>query len=109
MLNFNRFLSNNLPATAEIVIAGGGVIGSSIAYHFSKLGWKDIALFEQGRYGVGKKNIYQRLLWFNSFAFKENAKFDFFQKIKFLTLKLNISVLTNAKHVKFVLILKLFS
>ena len=40
----------------------------------------------------------------NSFAFQENAKFDFFQKEKFLTLKLNISVITKAKHVKFVLI-----
>ena len=40
----------NLPSSAEIVIAGGGIIGTSIAYHLAELGWKDIVILEQGRY-----------------------------------------------------------
>jgi glycine/D-amino acid oxidase-like deaminating enzyme len=28
---------------------GGGVIGASVAYHLSKLGWKDIVLLEQNK------------------------------------------------------------
>jgi NADPH-dependent 2,4-dienoyl-CoA reductase/sulfur reductase-like enzyme len=47
----SRGVSTNqgLPSQAEIVIAGGGVIGCSVAYHLAKLGWKDIVLLEQGR------------------------------------------------------------
>ena len=47
--------SNNkvLPSSAEVVITGGGVIGTSIAYHLQKLGWKDIVLLEQGAIGCG--------------------------------------------------------
>ena len=40
----------SLPSSAEIVIAGGGIIGTSIAYHLAELGWKDIVILEQGRY-----------------------------------------------------------
>lgn len=38
-----------LPAQAQVVICGGGVTGTSVAYHLSKMGWKDIVLLEQGR------------------------------------------------------------
>lgn len=38
-----------LPAQAQVVICGGGIMGTSVAYHLSKLGWKDIVLLEQGR------------------------------------------------------------
>ena len=27
---------------AKVVIIGGGVIGCSVAYHLSKLGWSDV-------------------------------------------------------------------
>jgi len=37
----------DLPARARVVIVGGGVIGCSIAYHLSKLGWSDIVLLER--------------------------------------------------------------
>lgn len=52
---YYRWLSHEakLPLTAEVVIAGGGVIGNSIAYHLQKLGWKDILLLEQGSVGCG--------------------------------------------------------
>uniref|UniRef100_A0A8C5L137 Pyruvate dehydrogenase phosphatase regulatory subunit n=1 Tax=Jaculus jaculus TaxID=51337 RepID=A0A8C5L137_JACJA len=42
-----------LPAQAQVVICGGGVMGTSVAYHLSKMGWKDIVLLEQGRLAAG--------------------------------------------------------
>ncbi len=36
-----------LPASARVVIIGGGVIGCSVAYHLTKLGWKDVVLLER--------------------------------------------------------------
>ena len=38
---------NRLPTQARVVIIGGGVIGCSIAYHLTKLGWKDVLLLER--------------------------------------------------------------
>lgn len=32
---------------ARVVIIGGGVIGCSVAYHLTKLGWKDVVLLER--------------------------------------------------------------
>src|SRR5437879_13856426 len=42
-----------LPQAANVVIVGGGVIGTSVAYHLTKLGWKDVILLEQGQLGGG--------------------------------------------------------
>jgi len=36
-----------LPTKARAVIIGGGVIGCSVAYHLTKLGWKDVVLLER--------------------------------------------------------------
>jgi 4-methylaminobutanoate oxidase (formaldehyde-forming) len=36
-----------LPARANVVIIGGGVVGCSIAYHFAKIGWSDVVLLER--------------------------------------------------------------
>uniref|UniRef100_A0A803Y6S4 Rhodanese domain-containing protein n=1 Tax=Meleagris gallopavo TaxID=9103 RepID=A0A803Y6S4_MELGA len=36
-----------LPAQARVVICGGGIAGTSVAYHLAKLGWKDVVLLEQ--------------------------------------------------------------
>jgi heterotetrameric sarcosine oxidase gamma subunit len=36
-----------LPSRARVVIIGGGVIGCSIAYHLTKLGWRDVLLLER--------------------------------------------------------------
>lgn len=36
-----------LPNKARVVIIGGGVIGCSVAYHLTKLGWKDVVLLER--------------------------------------------------------------
>ncbi len=37
----------SLPSQAQVVIIGGGVIGCSVAYHLTKLGWKDVVLLER--------------------------------------------------------------
>jgi len=36
-----------LPTHARVVIIGGGVVGCSVAYHLTKLGWKDVVLLER--------------------------------------------------------------
>ena len=36
-----------LPDRAQVVIVGGGVIGCSIAYHLTQLGWSDVVLVER--------------------------------------------------------------
>lgn len=47
------FPEADLPATARVVIVGGGIAGTSIAYHFAKAGWNDICLLEQNRISSG--------------------------------------------------------
>jgi len=37
-----------IPSQARVVIVGGGIIGASVAYHLTRLGWRDVALLEQG-------------------------------------------------------------
>ena len=39
--------SDSLPSQSQVVIIGGGVIGCSVAYHLTKLGWKDVVLLER--------------------------------------------------------------
>jgi glycine cleavage system T protein len=36
-----------LPAHARAVIIGGGVVGASVAYHLTRLGWQDVLLLER--------------------------------------------------------------
>src|ERR1700712_3224374 len=45
--------SSELPTQARAVIIGGGVVGCSVAYHLTKLGWRDVVLLEQGRLSCG--------------------------------------------------------
>src|SRR5215510_9017120 len=42
-----------VPTEAKVVIVGGGVIGCSVAYHLTKLGWKDVLLLEQNQLAGG--------------------------------------------------------
>ena len=42
-----------LPDTAEVVVIGGGVIGTSIAYHLAARGCTDVVVLERGRLGEG--------------------------------------------------------
>ncbi|MDX8481543.1 FAD-dependent oxidoreductase [Mesorhizobium sp. VK24D] len=43
----------SFPTQARVVIIGGGVIGCSVAYHLTKLGWSDVVLVEQGQLSGG--------------------------------------------------------
>ncbi|MFC4668958.1 FAD-dependent oxidoreductase [Seohaeicola nanhaiensis] len=36
-----------LPDKARVVIIGGGIVGCSVAYHLTKLGWTDVVLLER--------------------------------------------------------------
>ncbi|RME87936.1 MAG: FAD-dependent oxidoreductase [Anaerolineae bacterium] len=40
-------VASKLPSHAQVVIIGGGVIGCSVAYHLTKLGWRDVLLLER--------------------------------------------------------------
>ena len=42
-----------LPQKARAVIIGGGVIGCSVAYHLTKLGWQDVVLLERKKLTSG--------------------------------------------------------
>src|SRR6478735_1713449 len=43
----------SLPDRAQVVIVGGGVIGTSVAYHLTRLGRTDVLLLEQGTLSCG--------------------------------------------------------
>jgi len=45
--------TQDLPTRAQVVIVGGGVIGTSVAYHLTKLGFTDVLLLEQGQLSSG--------------------------------------------------------
>jgi pyruvate/2-oxoglutarate dehydrogenase complex dihydrolipoamide dehydrogenase (E3) component len=42
-------LTEKHPSSCHILIAGGGIIGQSIAYHLSDIGVKDIVLIEKSK------------------------------------------------------------
>jgi 4-methylaminobutanoate oxidase (formaldehyde-forming) len=46
-------MTSEIPAKASAVIIGGGVIGSSVAYHLAKLGWNDVVLLERMQFSCG--------------------------------------------------------
>lgn len=45
--------TGELPDRARVVVIGGGVIGTSVAYHLTKLGYTDVVLVEQGQLSSG--------------------------------------------------------
>ena len=42
-----------VPTHARAVIIGGGIIGTSVAYHLTTLGWREVVLLEQGSLSGG--------------------------------------------------------
>jgi heterotetrameric sarcosine oxidase gamma subunit len=46
-------MKKELPKKAQVVIVGGGVIGCSIAYHLTKIGWTDVVLLERKQLTCG--------------------------------------------------------
>ena len=45
--------NKTLPISAKVIIIGGGVAGTSCAYHLAKFGWKDIILLERDQLTSG--------------------------------------------------------
>lgn len=43
----------DLPARADVVVIGGGVVGASVAYHLASLGCRDVVLLERAKIGSG--------------------------------------------------------
>ncbi|MEO8330289.1 MAG: FAD-dependent oxidoreductase, partial [Candidatus Nanopelagicales bacterium] len=43
----------SLPSRARVVVVGGGVIGTSVAYHLAHMGWKDVLLLERSQLTSG--------------------------------------------------------
>jgi glycine cleavage system T protein len=46
-------VSHNVPADADIVIVGGGIVGVSVAYHLAKRGASNVLLLERGQLTCG--------------------------------------------------------
>jgi glycine cleavage system T protein len=40
-------MAAGLPSHARVVVIGGGIVGCSVAYHLTKLGWTDVVLLER--------------------------------------------------------------
>jgi glycine cleavage system aminomethyltransferase T/glycine/D-amino acid oxidase-like deaminating enzyme len=40
--------TNGLPSSAQAVVIGAGIVGNSMLYHLSRLGWTDLVLLEKG-------------------------------------------------------------
>ena len=46
-------MKKQLPKKARVVVVGGGIIGCSIAYHLTKMGWSDVVLLERKQLTCG--------------------------------------------------------
>src|SRR6201985_3656966 len=40
--------SSGVPASARAVVVGAGIVGNSLSYHLSELGWRDLVLLDKG-------------------------------------------------------------
>lgn len=40
-------MSRKIPSHVQVVVIGGGIVGCSVAYHLTKLGWTDVVLLER--------------------------------------------------------------
>lgn len=46
-------MNAQVPPHARVVVVGGGIIGTSVAYHLAHAGWKDVVLLERDRITSG--------------------------------------------------------
>ena len=46
-------MNKEIPGHAQVVIIGGGIVGCSVAYHLTKLGWTDVLLLERKELASG--------------------------------------------------------
>src|SRR5688572_25918462 len=40
-------MAGTIPSHARVVVIGGGIVGCSVAYHLTRLGWRDVVLLER--------------------------------------------------------------
>jgi 4-methylaminobutanoate oxidase (formaldehyde-forming) len=46
-------MAGGLPSHARVVVVGGGIAGCSVAYHLTKIGWRDVVLLERRELSCG--------------------------------------------------------
>src|SRR5215467_11760999 len=46
-------MTGTVPSHARVVVIGGGIAGCSVAYHLTKLGWRDVVLLERRELSCG--------------------------------------------------------
>jgi heterotetrameric sarcosine oxidase gamma subunit len=46
-------MTDTVPAHARVVVIGGGIAGVSVAYHLTKIGWRDVVLLERRELSCG--------------------------------------------------------
>ena len=46
-------MSTQFPGQAQVVIIGGDIVGCSVAYHLTKIGWTDVLLLERKELASG--------------------------------------------------------
>ncbi|MDH3792659.1 MAG: FAD-binding oxidoreductase, partial [Rhodospirillales bacterium] len=46
-------MAKSLPKETQVVIIGGGIVGCSLAYHLTKIGWRDVVLLERKKLTCG--------------------------------------------------------
>src|SRR5262245_27238184 len=46
-------MADALPSHARVVVVGGGIVGCSVAYHLTRLGWRDVVLLERREVSCG--------------------------------------------------------
>ena len=39
---------SELPAEADVVVIGAGIVGNSVSYHLAEAGWRRIVLLDKG-------------------------------------------------------------
>jgi 4-methylaminobutanoate oxidase (formaldehyde-forming) len=52
-LDREAFMAGALPSQARVVVIGGGIVGCSVAYHLTKIGWTDVLLLERREISCG--------------------------------------------------------
>ena len=46
-------MASKLPDQARVVVIGAGIVGCSVAYHLTRLGWRDVVLLERSTLASG--------------------------------------------------------
>ena len=46
-------MTDDFQSRAHAVVIGGGVVGTSVAYHLTKRGWRDVVLLERAQLTAG--------------------------------------------------------